>query len=125
MKVLLADDDRDQLELRCLLLQRSGFETIAATDQAQALRNATDESPECAVVDLCFPTEQAGLSLIRGLKDLNAAIHVFVLTGFDPKRLDRFPEKSLISGVIAKGSGASASLVKVLNTLARSGEEKP
>jgi uncharacterized protein (TIGR00251 family) len=124
MKVLLADDDPDQLELRCLLLQRSGFETIAATDQAQALRTASDESPECAVVDLCFPTEQAGLSLIRGLKDLNAAIHVFVLTGFDPKRLDRFPEKNLVSGVVTKGSGASASLVKLLNALLRSGGEK-
>jgi uncharacterized protein (TIGR00251 family) len=124
MKVLLADDDADQLELRCSLLQRSGFETIAATSEAQALRDATAEEPECAVVDLRFPTEEAGLRLIRALKHLNAAIHVFVLTGYDAARLDRFPEKSLVSGVITKGSGSSASLIQLLNAVIRSGEEK-
>jgi uncharacterized protein (TIGR00251 family) len=124
MKILLADDDADQLELRCSLLQSSGFETIAVTSEAQALREATVEAPECAVVDLGFPTVEAGLRLIRGLKQLNAAIHVFVLTGYDPGRLDRCPEKSLISGVITKGSGSSASLVRLLTALIRSGEEK-
>jgi uncharacterized protein (TIGR00251 family) len=124
MKVLLADDDADQLELRCSLLQRSGFETIAATSEVQALRYATAEAPECAVVDLRFPTVEAGLRLIRALKELNAAIHVFVLTGYDAARLDRFPEKDLVSAVITKGSGSSANLIQLLTALIRCGEEK-
>ena len=117
MKVLLADDDPDQLELRCLLLQRGGFQTVSATTAPEALRVAASESPECAVIDLRFPTEEAGLALIRGLKDLSAAIQIFVLTGFDPKRLDRFPEKRLVSGILSKGSGSSAALIKLLNSL--------
>ena len=40
MRILIADDDKDQLALRSLLLSRSGYETIAATTSAAALREA-------------------------------------------------------------------------------------
>ena len=40
MKILLADDDIDQLELRRLLLAEEGFEIIAVTTAAAALQEA-------------------------------------------------------------------------------------
>jgi two-component system OmpR family response regulator len=117
MKVLLADDDKDQLELRGLLLSTSGFETIEVSDGPSALRAAAAEKPECAVVDLRFPTEELGLRLIRGLKKMNAAMRVIVLTGADPLRIGRLPEKELMDEVIVKGS-SSHQLLRSLKTLA-------
>jgi uncharacterized protein len=119
MKVLLADDDEDQLHLRALVLAKSGFEVIQASDSAAALKAAREQKPGCAVVDLRFPTQAQGLALIRALKALDAAMCVIVLTGTDPGNLDHLPEKSLIDEVIVKGS-ASARLVTALRQFAAS-----
>jgi uncharacterized protein (TIGR00251 family) len=113
MKVLLADDDKDQLQLRGLLLATSGFETIEVSDGASALQAAEAQRPECAVVDLFFPTEELGLHLIRALKKLNEAIRVIVLTGGDPLRIGRLPEKNLVDEIIVKGSSAGYLLQKL------------
>ena len=117
MKILLADDDRDQLELRSMLLARGGFETIQACDGRTALEAAAAQMPECAVVDLRLPTEELGLGLIRGLKNLNAAMRVIVLTGGDPSRLNELPERRLVDEVIVKGT-SSANLLEALRALA-------
>jgi two-component system response regulator PrrA len=113
VKVLVAEDDQDQLELRSLLLSQSGFEAIPARDSAAALRAAADQKPECAVVDLRLPAEEHGLGLIRALKALDAAMRIIVLTGMDTTRLKRLPENALVDQVIEKGS-SSAQLVATI-----------
>jgi hypothetical protein len=123
MRILIADDDKDQLELRSLLLTESGYETIAVSTTAAALREAKMHRPECAVVDLKFPTEAMGLSLIRALKELDGAMRVFVLTGSDPRRINGLPEKNLVEEVITKGC-STAYLMKKLGELAGSAEPK-
>jgi DNA-binding response OmpR family regulator len=117
MKVLLADDDRDQLHLRGILLAKGGFEIIEATDSASALSAAAAQKPACAVVDLRFPTQALGLALIRALKALDGAIRVIVLTGSDPSKFDGLPEKRLVEEVMVKG-GSSAHLLTKLRELA-------
>jgi DNA-binding response OmpR family regulator len=113
MRILLADDDKDQLELRSLLLAEDGHETFEATTAAAALTAARKQKPECAVIDLRIPTEAMGLGLIRDLKELDAAMRVFVLTGADPRRFNGLPEKKLVEEVIVKGS-STAYLMKRL-----------
>lgn len=117
MRILLADDDRDQLALRSMLLARSGFETLEAADRSSAIKLAAEQKPECAVIDLRFPTENIGLRLIRELKSLDSKMHVFVLTGGDPDQFARHPERKLVDQVIVKGS-SSAYLVQKLRLLA-------
>jgi CheY-like chemotaxis protein len=117
MRILIAEDDEDQLEVRSMLLSHNGYETIAVTTPAAALQEARAQRPECALVDLKLPTEAMGLSLIRSLKELDAAMRVFVLTGSDPKRLNALPEKKLVEEVFLKG-GSTAYLVKRLGELA-------
>ena len=118
MKVLVAEDEPDQLELRSLLLSRSGFEAIPVRDSAAALRAAVDRKPECAVVDLRLPTEEHGLGLIRALKALDASMRIIVLTGMAASRLKRLPESALVDEVIEKGSSA-AQLVETIRAWER------
>jgi len=117
MRILLADDDRDQLTVRSMLLERSGFETLEAMDRNSAVEIAAAQKPECAVIDLRFPTEEIGLRLIRELKDIDSNMHLFVLTGGDPDLFARHPERKLVDQVIVKGSSFS-SLLRRLRTLA-------
>ena len=118
MKILVADDDVDQLMLRCLLLERSGFETVQARDASSALALARAEKPECAVIDLNFPNEEAGFRLVRELKSLDSAIHLVLLTGARAARLAGRSEAGLIDEIVEKGLG-SARLVRKLRALER------
>ena len=113
MKILIADDDRDQLAVREMLLTQSGFEPITACDRDSALRAATAEHPACALVDLRLPDEEGGLSLIRQLKARDARLRIFVLTGGNPRQLDGRPERALVDEVIRKGSPSSALILKL------------
>jgi DNA-binding response OmpR family regulator len=113
MKLLLVDDDADQLSLRSLTLAKAGYQISAAHDVLGALRMAEDERPDVAVVDLRLPTQQAGLHLIRSLKVLNSAMRLIVLTGSDTKRFETLPERALVEAVFLKGN-ASRQLVAYL-----------
>jgi DNA-binding response OmpR family regulator len=117
MKVLVADDDGDQLSLLCMLLNRSGFEAIGAVDSTAAAELAAAQKPECAVVDIRLPTEERGLWLIRELKRLDPVIHIIVLTGGDPERLARRTDADSIQEIIVKGA-ASGPLIRTLKSLA-------
>jgi DNA-binding response OmpR family regulator len=117
MRVLLADDDSEQLALRSMLLGRSGFEILEAADRNAALKLAAEQRPECAVIDLRFPTESIGLQLIRELKELNSGMHLVVLTGADPEKFRLRPERKLVDQVIVKGA-SSAHLLERLRSIA-------
>ena len=117
MKVLLAEDDLDQLAVRCMLLERSGFAALGASDDVSALSLAKIEKPECAVVDLRLPTEERGLRLICALKEIDPLIRIIVLTGSNAEHVVQRPEAKLVDEIVVKGA-SSARLVEKLKLLA-------
>ncbi len=117
MKVLVADDDVDQLAIRCMLLERSGFETLPASDAATALTLARTDKPHCAVVDLRFPDEKSGLRLVRDLKEIDPGVRLVLLTGSRSAALAGRPGLELVDEIVEKGSG-SARLIHALKGFA-------
>src|SRR5436305_14594667 len=117
MKVLLADDDPDQLSLRCMLVEQSGFQAIGAGDYVSAATVAAAQKPECAVVDLRLPTEDLGLRLVCELKRLNPAIHIIVLTGGSPERLAWHLQETDIEEILVEGASMEP-LIRKLKSLA-------
>ncbi len=55
MKILLADDDADMLDVTAYALRREGFNVIVATDGAQALRRWRSDSPDLVLLDVGMP----------------------------------------------------------------------
>jgi DNA-binding response OmpR family regulator len=119
VKVLVAEDDEDQLSIRCLLLSQAGFLPLGAQDIATALALADSEKPDCAVVDLRFPSENDGFQLLEHLKAANPRTYNVVLTGADPARLEKHPRRYLMDEVIVKGSSAQR-LLETLRAFERS-----
>lgn len=113
MKVLLVDDDRDQLAVRQMLLEQFGFQIEIASSESAALRMAAIQRPACALIDLRMPTEEVGLRMIRKLKQLRADMRILVLTGGKKDRLEKLPERALIDTILEKGLPA-ANLVEEL-----------
>jgi DNA-binding response OmpR family regulator len=55
MKVLLADDDSDLVDIMTYALRRVGFNVLAAIDGQQALSRVEKEHPEIVLLDLNLP----------------------------------------------------------------------
>ncbi|MEJ5240560.1 MAG: response regulator [Anaerolineales bacterium] len=54
-KILIVDDDADTLRLVGLMLQRQGYEVVAASNGPQALQKAEEEEPDLILLDVMMP----------------------------------------------------------------------
>lgn len=79
--ILVVDDDAVFRARLVQALQARGYDARGAADVDSALAAARSESPELAVVDLRV-AGASGLDLVRGLKAIDAATAVVVLTGY-------------------------------------------
>ncbi len=66
-KVLVVDDDRSLLEVLKYNLEKEGYQTVTATDGAQALDVARSEKPDLIILDVMLPT-LSGLEVCRILR---------------------------------------------------------
>lgn len=66
-KILIVDDDIDSLRLIGLMLQRHGYEVVAANTGGQALSKAVAEQPDLIILDVMMP-DMNGLEVCRRLR---------------------------------------------------------
>ena len=66
-KILIVDDDLDTLRLVGLMLQRQGYNIVAATNGEQGLAKAFEEKPDLILLDVMMP-EMDGYEVCRRLQ---------------------------------------------------------
>ena len=66
-KILIIDDDVDTLRLVGLMLQRQGYQIIAATNGEQGLAKAFEEKPDIILLDVMMP-DMDGYEVTRRLR---------------------------------------------------------
>jgi pilus assembly protein CpaE len=66
-KILVVDDDIDSLKLIGLMLQRNGYEVVAASIGSQALTKAASEHPDLIILDVMMP-DMNGYEVCRSLR---------------------------------------------------------
>jgi CheY-like chemotaxis protein len=101
-RVLVADDDVEQLTVQRALLEALGYEVCTAISPNDALRELEQNPPSLIVIDLCLPQASDGLSLIRAIRD-RTQLPLIVLSGW-PDDLYGSPEEQMVSRVVIKGS---------------------
>lgn len=67
LRVLLVEDNEDNFDLVNLLLQKAGYEVLAARDGRKAIEQARSQQPDLILLDLSLP-EMDGWSVARKLK---------------------------------------------------------
>ena len=67
-KILIVDDDLDTLRLVGLMLQRQGYQIVAASSGKQGLEKAFSEKPDLVLLDIMMP-EMDGYEVARQLRD--------------------------------------------------------
>ena len=96
-RLLIADDDVQQLGIRKLLLEAAGHQVAVAEDAPEARRLLQELRPDVLVMDLRLPKLKDGLSLIRCVAEQRLAAKIIVLSGWFeelPLGPDSFNSKS-------------------------------
>ncbi len=81
-KVLVVDDDRDDLKMISMILEPEGYEIITAENGAEALEKVESEAPDLILLDVMMP-ELDGFAACAKLKASphSKGIPVVLLTG--------------------------------------------
>lgn len=90
-RILVVDDDLDGLKLIGMMLQRQGYEVIAANSGTQALSKAASEQPDLIILDVMMP-DMSGLEVCRRLR---------ASTATRPIPIIMFTAKTLIDDKVA------------------------
>jgi CheY-like chemotaxis protein len=100
-RLLLVDDDPDQVAIRKLVLESAGHNVWTAPKPAEALRLFPECEPEVILMDLLLPRTDDGLALIRDLRAISASVPILVLSGwaFD---LSALPEGAMVNHFLRK-----------------------
>src|SRR6267154_2579414 len=105
-RILVADDDPVQLNLRKIVLEAAGHEVSLAIDPTVALQEL-ERGWDLLIMDLRFlnsagrPDTREGLALIRRIRERGSVVPVVVLSGC-PDDLYGQPEEKIVSRVMGK-----------------------
>jgi len=86
-KILIIDDDLDTLRLVGLMLQRQGYQILAATNGEQGLSKAFEEKPDLILLDIMMP-EMDGYEVARHLRENPLTAHTPILMFTAKTQLD-------------------------------------
>ncbi len=100
-RVLLVDDDPEQLAIRGLLLESEGHQVVPAGSADEASRAYLETLPAVVLMDLRLPHTSDGLGLIRRIRAHSAAVRILVLSGW-PADLEHSPEAVLVDVCLQK-----------------------
>lgn len=81
-KILVVDDDRDDVKMISMILEPEGYEIVTAGNGAEALEKVESESPDLILLDVMMP-EMDGFAACAKLKSSarTREIPVVLLTG--------------------------------------------
>jgi CheY-like chemotaxis protein len=99
-RLLLVDDDTQQLDIRKLLLEAAGHQVAVAGRVPEANRLLEEFRPDVLLTDLRLPKLKDGLSLIRFAAQ-QPAVRIIVLSGWIEDLYD-LPEEKLVACTLGK-----------------------
>jgi DNA-binding response OmpR family regulator len=78
--LLLVDDDRDQLCLRKIILEMSGYEVLTATNARSGMHLFESHDPDAVILDYEMPAVN-GETLAGWIRNANPYVPILMLSG--------------------------------------------
>ena len=78
-KILIAEDDRDIIDLLRLYLEKEGYEVLSAEDGLVAMDLLQDEKPDLVICDIMMPGMN-GFDLIKKVRESENNVPIIVLS---------------------------------------------
>jgi CheY-like chemotaxis protein len=124
--VLVVEDEADQRQLLCKLLEREGWEVFTAENGVDALEQLRRKPVELIILDLLMP-EMDGFEFVAALRqnsDWNK-IPVIVLTSRDLTEADRARLNGRVQRVVSKGVVSGYALIAEIRRAMRQNAGTP
>jgi CheY-like chemotaxis protein len=123
-KILIVDDEAEQIDFASSVLQENGYITISAMDAEEGMKKVKAERPDLILLDLMMP-KRGGLAMYQDLKhdEETENIPVIIVTGvarggdFDDLIVRQDKSISPPDGYIDKPMDPDAVLKKVRDLL--------
>ena len=81
-RVLLVDDDDSVREMMTATLQHRGFEAVAASNVAGALKSITTEAFDVLITDLHMPNPGDGFTLVTAMRHAQPSALILLVSGY-------------------------------------------
>ena len=96
-KILIVDDEQEQIDFASALVEENGYEAITAKDGVQGIEKARKEHPSLILLDIMMP-QKGGIGMYQDLKkdERTRNIPVVIVTGVT--RGGAFDEELLTQG---------------------------
>ena len=78
-KVLLVDDDADFVDINRAVLEKEGYEVVAAVNGEECLEKTRSEMPDLIVLDVMMTTWTEGFNVSRDLRNSEQTKHIPIL----------------------------------------------
>lgn len=117
-KILLIEDELDQIELVKIRLETSGFEFISALDGQEGLKKAKEEKPDLILLDIIMP-KMDGYQVCAYLKDdlQTKDIPVIMFSATSEKDIERKFRSCGADDLIAKPYESKEMIAKIKTLL--------
>ncbi len=97
-KILIIEDDKDQLKGLWARLKVSGYQVVVATDAITAISTTRKENPDLILLDIGLPAGDGFIVLDRLEDAMLNTMPIIILSGRDPWQNE---EKALAAGAVA------------------------
>lgn len=120
-RILIVDDDGEQVEVLTVALRRQGFETISAATVTEGLELARSRRPQLVILDIRLP-DGNGLDMCQVLSDdpQTSGIPVIILSGMERPDIIRSCRAAGCRYYVRKPYDPNALLVLAENALGHS-----
>ena len=117
-RILVVDDDMDQVEALSYRLRRLGYDTPTASSGEQALESATSMVPDLVLLDLGLP-DVDGFDVCQQLGDnaTTCAVPVIILSGMETDDVVRRARSAGCAYYLRKPYDPNVLLTLIQNTL--------
>jgi len=123
-KILIVDDEPEQIEFASTLLEENGYIPISAMNGVEGMAKAKTERPDLILLDILMP-ERGGIGMYQDLKhnEETKTIPVVIVTGvakdahFEKAMVTQDPNASAPDGYIEKPMDPDAVLKLVSDLL--------
>lgn len=118
LKVLVIDDNEEDLRLMTSILISEGFEVITAKNGSEGVYKAIEEYPDVIILDLIMPG-MSGFDVVKALQEHKDAkkIPIIISTMKDLTKEDRERLNSKVKSIITKGEDARVNLLEAIHSL--------
>ena len=119
-RILIVDDEPEQMRALARCLEQEGYEVVIAEDEVEALYSFDVWKPDLIVLDICFGYEERkGLDILKAIREKDRTIPIIMMTVLDDERLDPLSYDLDADHFVGKSTSTTAILARTKRCLRR------